>query len=85
MTPQTVALQSRNSNSRLYPLTHCRMPTAELPARYVTALSLPRHLAEHVADQAAARGLTSAGYIRLLVARDAGLDAVAPVRKRSRA
>ena len=44
--------------------------TAEPLARYVTALSLPRHLAQHVATQAAARGLSQAAYIRLLIFQD---------------
>jgi hypothetical protein len=45
-------------------------------ARYVTALSLPRHLAQHVATQAAARGLSQAAYIRLLIWQDhKGADA----------
>lgn len=47
------------------------MPAAAEPiARYVTALSLPRHLAKHVATQAAARGLSQAAYIRLLIFQD---------------
>lgn len=50
---------------------HSRMPaTAEPLPRYVTALSLPRHLAQHVEKQAAARGLSQAGYIRLLIFED---------------
>lgn len=44
--------------------------TAEPLPRYVTALSLPRHLAQHVAQQAAARGLSQAAYIRLLIFQD---------------
>ena len=47
------------------------MPATEEPLpRYVTALSLPRHLAEHVARQAVARGLSQAAYIRLLIFQD---------------
>jgi hypothetical protein len=38
--------------------------------RYATAISLPRHLADHVAAQASARGVSSADYIRLLIFRD---------------
>jgi hypothetical protein len=50
--------------------------TAEPLPRYVTALSLPRHLAQHVATQAAARGLSQAAYIRLLIWQDhKGTDA----------
>jgi hypothetical protein len=41
--------------------------------RYATAISIPRHLAEHVATRAAAMGLSSAAYIRLLIARDMGI------------
>jgi predicted DNA binding CopG/RHH family protein len=41
--------------------------------RYATAISIPRHLAEHVAKRAAAMGLSSAAYIRLLIARDMGI------------
>jgi hypothetical protein len=43
------------------------------PERYATAISIPRHLAEHVATRAAAMGLSSAAYIRLLIARDMGI------------
>lgn len=47
------------------------MPATDQPAqRYATALSMPRHLAEHVATQAHRRGLSSAGYIRLLIHED---------------
>jgi hypothetical protein len=54
------------------------MPASAEPlARYVTALSLPRHLAQHVATQAAARGLSQAAYIRLLIFRDLQGDATA--------
>jgi hypothetical protein len=44
--------------------------TAQRPDRYATAISLPRHLADHVAEQASARGVSSADYIRLLIFRD---------------
>ena len=47
------------------------MPTTAQPTqRYATALSMPRHLAEHVANQAHRRGLSSAGYIRQLIYDD---------------
>ena len=41
--------------------------------RYATAISIPRDQAEHVAKRAAAMGLSSAAYIRLLIARDMGI------------
>ena len=41
--------------------------------RYATAISIPKHLAEHVAERAAAMGISSAAYIRLLIARDMGV------------
>ena len=41
--------------------------------RYATAISVPRHLAQHVSKRAAAMGISSAAYIRLLIARDMGI------------
>jgi hypothetical protein len=43
------------------------------PDRYATAISIPRHLAEHVATRATAMGISSAAYIRILIARDMGI------------
>jgi hypothetical protein len=46
------------------------MTATQRPDRYATAISLPRHLADHVAAKAAERGVSSADYIRLLIFRD---------------
>ncbi len=45
----------------------------ERQERYATAISIPRDQARHVAKRAAAMGLSSAAFIRLLIARDMGI------------
>ena len=72
-----LALLVRNGNSRVggTPQAHRRMPPTyqQRPDRYATAISIPRHLAEHVASRATAMGISSAAYIRILIAQDMGV------------
>lgn len=51
------------------------MPTAapQRQDRYATAISIPRDQARHVAKRAAAMGISSAAYIRILIAQDMGV------------
>lgn len=74
---RSVALQMRNGNSRVsgipQSIRHMPAPAPQRPDRYATAISLPRHLAEHVAAKATALGLSSAAYIRILIAQDMGI------------
>jgi hypothetical protein len=45
----------------------------ERQERYATAISIPRDQARHVAKRAAAMGISSAAYIRILIAADMGV------------
>lgn len=41
--------------------------------RYATAISIPRDQARHIAMRAASLGISSAAYIRILIAADMGV------------
>jgi len=43
------------------------------PERYATAISIPRDQARHIATRATAMGISSAAYIRILIAKDMGI------------
>jgi len=52
------------------PTATAERPRAGRSPRFVTAISLPPHLHQHLVEAAADMGQTQAGYIRWLIAQD---------------